>query len=1299
MQAEHEVVCKNIDLVTSCRMYILEETEREFLMNEPMDECVISKEVLCPELLLCVHGKQVPCLLDSGAEVSCMSEGFYNELVAGGAKVPCIPVPKLRIIGATSKASPAVSLQAIVNVTGLGSPKLVAMLVIRGLSKPIILGADFLTQNKVKLDFGGWLVSTTDTEDMCTASPECWSLSDNFVSMLRKERCKIIRSLNTDSKPSVTTEIYEAIAKIEALEGSQKVMLHQLLSTHHALFSEKPGRNRFFKADIQVQPDTAFHIKSYPIPTKYIQEAEAYVQMMIEWDIIRHGTSPYANPMVCVRKSDGSLRLCLDARQLNKHTIKARESPRPTEELLRLYSGVKYISSLDLSHSYWQIPLEEDSKKYTGFLFRNQQYVFQVLPFGLCNAVAQFTRCMNLTLGTVCSDFARAYVDDLLITSTSYAEHIEHLHIVMSKLSEAGMTVKLRKSLFCREEVPFLGHIITPHGIRTAPDKLSAIEKFPAPKTPKQLRAFLGIVGFYRNYSDKVARVALPLFELLKKDQLWEWTEARQEAFDAVKALFIREQVIHHPQPGQEFYLYTDASSYALGAKLAQLDDAGVEKTVAMASRTMRKAEKNYSVTEQEMLCIVWVLQKFRHLLLGEKVILFTDHQALTSLKTGRIFSSRLTRWQLLLQEFDIEIRHLKGSQNIVADFLSRVPGEEPGLIDRDKKQRDFFVTATKHEKLLASSWERHFADIVQQQLADPACVKISQKLQEVPAEHPLHGTYCKSTQGVLYQHGVSTADKMEAEWKIIVPATLQLQLIDSAHRDLGHVGIKKTMAALRRQFAFKRMSQQVTRVVRSCDSCQKNKHPQQHLVGVPQAIVPQYPLDLVAVDLFGPLPQSRGKVAYVFVIVDVFTKYTRLFAIVQANAQTVLNKFKVFMAEMYSHGLPVVREGPTREPCHDRHPTEEAPELERQTRNGTSCHQPRRLSDQEPSVFTDGLPVVRGEPGEEPHHDSHVSVDVLGLERQTSNGRSCHQPLRSNEVDEVPCETPHHLQEERRNHPNVTGRKDHEQQQLTPQYHHEQQELTPQRTATAEEGSAGSGSVQQQHRTVVVLSDKGSQFTSKIWQQGIRRLGAIPTTCSVHTPMANPSERVMRSLGNMFRAMCNQNHRAWFSKLQTIEWVLNNTVHASTGYTPLELLSGRRSLVFSQSIYCTPPGLDSSGQPDAGAQQSITRGELIEIARRRLYVAAEARKKRVKPHKVKQFQVGQQVLVKTVWLSRKSDYLFAKFFQLYAGPWVVTKVCRDNCYELSDPRTSETVGRQNVRWLREYIQPCVPAQQGAVTV
>jgi len=277
---------------------------------------------------------------------------------------------------------------------------------------------------------------------------------------------------------------------------------------------------------------------------------------------------------------------------------------------------------------------------------------------------------LNPTSTCHAEDNLHVYVDDLLVSNTTYESHLGLLKDLFERIRQAGMTLKFSKCEFICQEIKFLGHIVTPSHIRMDPAKLDAVTSFPYPRNKKELQSFIGFCNFYRKFSDHHASHMSPLIELLK-NKSWSFSAENRAQFDQVKVT-LGNHVLGHPNFAQPFFLQTDASKVGLGVELYQIDNGG-RRTTAFASRVLNAAERNYSVTELELLSIVFACQKFRVFILGRKTPVVTDHQALVFLNRCRLRNARLTRWTLLLQEYDLHIEHCPGKDNII-DVLSRNP-------------------------------------------------------------------------------------------------------------------------------------------------------------------------------------------------------------------------------------------------------------------------------------------------------------------------------------------------------------------------------------------------------------------------------------------------------------------------------------------------------------------------------------------------------------------------------------------------------------------------------------------------
>jgi hypothetical protein len=418
------------------------------------------------------------------------------------------------------------------------------------------------------------------------------------------------------------------------------------------------------------------------------QEIDKLVQDMLDNNVIRPSKSPYSSPVLLVKKSDGTYRFCVDYRKLNVIT-KRDVYPLPRiDDTLDMLGQARYFSTLDLQSGFWQIPINPADIEKTAFSTPRGHYEFQVMPFGLTNAPATFQRFMDIVLRDL-KTFCLVYIDDIIIFSRTFDEHVQHLQQVFDKLIGANVVVKPSKCHFLRPSVKFLGHIVSENSIRPDPEKISSVHAFPVPRSVHELQSFMGLVGYYRRFVPSLATIAAPLYRLFKKNVRWKWKDDEQKAFDQLKQALTSEPVLALPDFNRPFILHTDANATGIGAVLTQLSGPSVfpdkrsklvngrqtESVVYYASRTLNKAERNYGTTHRECLAVKWSICLFRPYLLGRHFTVYTDHNALRWLFNCKDPGSRLTRTILELQEYSFDILARPGSQNGNADALSRLPG------------------------------------------------------------------------------------------------------------------------------------------------------------------------------------------------------------------------------------------------------------------------------------------------------------------------------------------------------------------------------------------------------------------------------------------------------------------------------------------------------------------------------------------------------------------------------------------------------------------------------------------------
>ena len=400
------------------------------------------------------------------------------------------------------------------------------------------------------------------------------------------------------------------------------------------------------------------------------------VKEMLRDEVIRSSISPWASPVVMVKKKDGSMRFCVDFRQMNDATIKdAHPLPRIDDTLESLY-GAQYFTNLNLKSGYWQVPIKEEDKEKTAFRTRSGQlYEFNQLPFGLCNAPATFSRLMDRTLAGLAWNICLYYLDDIIVFSATWAEHIQRLKAVFERLRRANLKLGARKCTLAAREVSFLGYKVTPEGLEPEPRLMEAISKLLPPMNVAEVRSFLGLVGYYRRLVKMFSDKAAPLNALLRKEQAWKWTEDCQNAFETLKGEIAARPVSAYLDFSKPFRLHTDASNIGLGAILAQKQQSK-EKIICCASRTLNTAESNYSTTKKECLAVVWGVQVFRPFLVATHFEILTDHYALQWLRSMKSTSAILHRRAAALEDYRFTILHRPGKLQGHVDALSRLPTE-----------------------------------------------------------------------------------------------------------------------------------------------------------------------------------------------------------------------------------------------------------------------------------------------------------------------------------------------------------------------------------------------------------------------------------------------------------------------------------------------------------------------------------------------------------------------------------------------------------------------------------------------
>lgn len=456
------------------------------------------------------------------------------------------------------------------------------------------------------------------------------------------------------------------------LERDKSCEARELIKDFSDIFSDLPGRTNLMTCDLQLTTPQPIHVRQYPLPLAVQDVIENEITEMLKLDVIERCTSSYNAPVVIVKKKDGSNRFCIDYRRLND-VIHPDAEPIPRIDMTLVKAGQKrFFSKLDVAKGYWQIPMDEHAKEKTAFSSTSGHYQFKFMPFGLKTASATFTKLMRKLQHGVRD--AHHYIDDILVATSSWEDHIETLRTIFERLRAANITVKPKKCQIGFEEISFLGHEIGMGNIAPDAQIIERVRDAPRPQTKRQVRSFLGLTGFYRQFVPNYAEVAAPLVDLTRKGAPngVEWGARQEEAFTELKRRLDQPPILLSPNPEKEFVLRTDASEASLGAVLLQ-EKEGMLHPVAYASRKLTNSEKNFATVEKECLALVWAVGRFKLFLYGRTFRVQTDHQPLEFLNKARLTNSRVMRWSMALQDHSFNVEYIKGRDNVGADFLSRL--------------------------------------------------------------------------------------------------------------------------------------------------------------------------------------------------------------------------------------------------------------------------------------------------------------------------------------------------------------------------------------------------------------------------------------------------------------------------------------------------------------------------------------------------------------------------------------------------------------------------------------------------
>ncbi|GBO00247.1 Retrovirus-related Pol polyprotein from transposon 17.6 [Araneus ventricosus] len=431
------------------------------------------------------------------------------------------------------------------------------------------------------------------------------------------------------------------------LDAVEKAKLLKLLEKYDSIFAqniEELGECDLVQHQIHLTDNIPTRQRPYRVPYALKPEMRRQINILLEAGIIQPSNSPYAAPVLMVRKPDGSYRLVADLRKLNEKTIPDNFPLPNLTEMVDMLSGAKFFTSMDLTSGFHQMKMHPDHAFLTGIATEFGVFEFKRLPFGLRNASASFQRLMSIVLAGLSHLQIGCYIDDIIIASKSVEDHLSKLGIVFKRLIDANLRVKPSKCSFLQKKVTYLGQTVSEGQVFPDTKNLDSIRKAVPPKNRKQVRSFLGLTGFYRRFIPNYSKTALPLTNLTKENVPFNWLIIEQTAFETLKNALTLEPCLKLPDFSKPFSLCTDASKFALGAVLVQDDEGGFQHPVAFASKKLSKSEISYSVVEKETLGVVFGVTQFKSYLYGRKFTVYSDQQCLTRVKSFNDPTSRISR-------------------------------------------------------------------------------------------------------------------------------------------------------------------------------------------------------------------------------------------------------------------------------------------------------------------------------------------------------------------------------------------------------------------------------------------------------------------------------------------------------------------------------------------------------------------------------------------------------------------------------------------------------------------------------
>lgn len=653
--------------------------------------------------------------------------------------------------------------------------------------------------------------------------------------------------------------------KIGPIGEHERNCLIDLLSRHTSCFASNTselGCSDLVQMRIKLTSEQPVYRRPYRLSHPEQEIVNSKVKELLSAGIIKESESSYASPVILVKKRNGDSRLCVDYRALNFITVRDRYPLPNIDDQISKLAGKSYFTCLDMSQGYHQLKICPEDTHKTAFITTQGHFEYLRVPFGLANAPSVFMRLINKIVESIGNSSQSpnlesselksdsgppeilAFLDDLLLPSHDVPSGLHLLNTVLQKFNDANLKLNMSKCSFLQKKITYLGHEISSEGIQPGELKLAAVDKFPIPCNVHEVRQFIGLCSYFRKFIFNFAVIARPLTELTKKNLDWVWNENHQNSFETLKSLLCSKPVLALYDRTLPTEIHTDACKLGIAGILLQRQTDGTLRPVMYFSRVTSREESVYHSYELETLAVVESLRRFRVYIVGMHVKIVTDCSAVRDTLTKRDIVPRVARWWMSIQDYDISIEYRPGDRMKHVDALSRNPIDVAN-VNRLEVADWFYLIQCQDEKL------KHTIDLLNNGCTDSDIVNNYELVE-----------------GRLYR---KTLDGK----RLVVPGLARWRIVQMHHDEIGHVGFKRCLELIKKDYWFPKMTRFIRKYVASCLNCAYGKgeygRKEGRLHPIPKPIEP---MKMIHVDHLGPFCRTKKGYQYILVITDSFSKF-----------------------------------------------------------------------------------------------------------------------------------------------------------------------------------------------------------------------------------------------------------------------------------------------------------------------------------------------------------------------------------------------------------------------------------------